>query len=185
MKELFRERDYTRVGYYQSILEAVGIPTHVRNRDLVTMTTEVPIPEFFPALCVVNDEDYARALEVLRAQVATENKEGEKPQTQDMPFEMRGIVLAGLVVIFGSILLFGVMSLLIYLPHLDAAVRVVKLPEWAVGLDRKGLGLGRDPGPPIIHLLVSGGMIVVGVFAIALATRCYFAARRRRTSGKE
>ena len=47
MKELFRERDSTRVGYYQSILEAEGIPTHVRNRDLVSMASDIPIPEFF------------------------------------------------------------------------------------------------------------------------------------------
>ena len=65
MKELFRERDYTRIGYCQSILEAEGIETHVRNRDLVGMMTEVPIPEFFPALCVMKDEDHPRALAVL------------------------------------------------------------------------------------------------------------------------
>lgn len=66
MKEIFRERDYTRVGFCQSILEDAGIPTHVRNKDLVGTLTEVPIPEFFPALCVVHDEDYDRAVDVLR-----------------------------------------------------------------------------------------------------------------------
>ena len=66
MKEIFRERDYTRVGYCQSILEDEGIATHVRNKDLVGTMSEVPIPEFFPALCVVNEEDYERAVEVLR-----------------------------------------------------------------------------------------------------------------------
>lgn len=67
MKELFRERDYTRVGYYQSILEAEGIETHVRNQNLATAgLAEIPIPEFFPALCVVNEEDYGKAMEILR-----------------------------------------------------------------------------------------------------------------------
>lgn len=70
MKELFRERDYTRIGYYQSVLEEAGIPTHVRNKDLVGLMTEVPIPEFFPALCVVHDEDHPRALQLLKDQVA-------------------------------------------------------------------------------------------------------------------
>lgn len=66
MKELFRERDYTRVGYFQSLLEAEGIPTFVRNENTVTFMTEVPIPEFYPALCVIRDEDYDRALQVLK-----------------------------------------------------------------------------------------------------------------------
>jgi hypothetical protein len=52
MKELYRERDYTMVGYYQSVLESEGIETYVRNKDLVAMTTEVPLPDMFPALCV-------------------------------------------------------------------------------------------------------------------------------------
>jgi hypothetical protein len=33
MKDLFREFDFTRVGYYQFILESQGIETFVRNRD--------------------------------------------------------------------------------------------------------------------------------------------------------
>lgn len=67
MKELFRERDYTKVGYFQSVLEDAGIPSIVRNKHL-TMSglTEIPIPEFFPALCVINDEDYDRAMELIR-----------------------------------------------------------------------------------------------------------------------
>lgn len=69
MKELFRERDYTRVGYFQTVLEAEGIPTFVRNENTVTFMTEIPIPEFYPALCVVNDEDYTPALEILRKHV--------------------------------------------------------------------------------------------------------------------
>lgn len=69
MKEIFRERDLTRVGYCQSILEGEGIPTVVRNETL-TGLTEFPIPDFFPALCVVNDEDYSRAIEVLRDRLA-------------------------------------------------------------------------------------------------------------------
>ena len=67
MKELFREHDFTQVSFYRSILETAGIPTFIRNETL-TMSglTEIPIPEFYPALCVVNDEDYERALSVLR-----------------------------------------------------------------------------------------------------------------------
>ncbi len=67
MKELFRERDITRVTYYQALLEEHGIPTMIRN-EFLTMSglTEIPIPEFFPALCVLNDEDYDRAVALIR-----------------------------------------------------------------------------------------------------------------------
>jgi hypothetical protein len=76
MKELFRERDYTKVGYFESVLEAEGIPTIVRNKHL-TMSglTEIPIPEFFPALCVMEDADYDRAMEIIRRHLK-ENAEG-------------------------------------------------------------------------------------------------------------
>jgi len=73
MKELFRERDFTKVGYFQSVLEAEGIATIVRNKHL-TMSglTEIPIPEFFPALCVMDEADYPRAVEIIRRRI-TEN----------------------------------------------------------------------------------------------------------------
>lgn len=76
MKELFRERDFTKVGYYQSILEVHGIATIVRNKHL-TMSglSEIPIPEFFPALCVMDDSDYGPAMDIIRNQI-TENAKG-------------------------------------------------------------------------------------------------------------
>ncbi len=95
MKELYRERDYSIVGYHQSILEAEGIPTIVRNRDLVGMTTEVPIPDMFPALCVVDDADYERALEIL--------KEAAPPEGGRQEYPMKPMFLVGVILIFGSI----------------------------------------------------------------------------------
>lgn len=76
MVELFRHRDLTTIGFYESILESEGIETHIRNKEL-TMSglTEIPIPEFYPALCVVHPEDAERALELLR-QRETENAVG-------------------------------------------------------------------------------------------------------------
>ena len=81
MKEIFRERDYTRVGFCQSILEEAGIATHVRNKDLVGTLTEIPIPEFFPALCVVNDEDYEKAVALLRERFEAD---AERAQQEDI-----------------------------------------------------------------------------------------------------
>lgn len=67
MKELFREQDITRVHYFKAVLEERGIPTMIRN-EYLTMSgiTEIPIPEFFPALCVMRDSDYPAAVEMIR-----------------------------------------------------------------------------------------------------------------------
>ena len=77
MKELFRERDFTRVGYFQSILESRGIPTLVRNENQ-PMTGLAEIPNALPALCVVNDEDYDRAIGILREHVSHDIVKSEK-----------------------------------------------------------------------------------------------------------
>ena len=66
MKELCRERDFSRMGYFQSLVEAAGIPTFMRNESL--SVTEISIPDFFPALCVVNDADYDQAMEIINHQ---------------------------------------------------------------------------------------------------------------------
>lgn len=70
MIELFRVRDFTVIGFYQSLLEAEGIPTFVRNENL--SSTEVSIPTFCPALCIMNEEDHPRALEILQAYASPE-----------------------------------------------------------------------------------------------------------------
>lgn len=65
MIELLRQRDLTKINYYQSLLEAAGIPTFIRNENLST-TEGVSIPDFFPALCILNDADEAAAVELMR-----------------------------------------------------------------------------------------------------------------------
>lgn len=75
MKEIYCDRDFTKVGYFQSILEEEGIPVMMRNRDLVTFVTEIPIPLFFPSLCVLHDEDYDRALSILQPLVDSSRNE--------------------------------------------------------------------------------------------------------------
>ncbi len=66
MTELFRERDLTKISYYQALLEAAGIPTFIRNENLST-SEGVSIPDFFPALCVLHEADEAAAVELIRA----------------------------------------------------------------------------------------------------------------------
>jgi hypothetical protein len=80
MKELFREQDFTRVAFFQGLVEAEGIPTLIRNQHLTgSGLTEIPIPEFFPALCVLHDDDYVRAVQIIRKHLVEQNTE---PQTE-------------------------------------------------------------------------------------------------------
>jgi hypothetical protein len=70
MKDLFREFDFTKVGYYQSMIESAGIKTFVRNRDLSGLAGESSImPDLWPTLCVVQDEDYDRAMKIIQDSV--------------------------------------------------------------------------------------------------------------------
>jgi len=65
MREVFVNQDHARVGFYRSILDEAGIPTFIRNENSNNSLTELPSPIFFPALCVVHDEDYDRAMQIL------------------------------------------------------------------------------------------------------------------------
>jgi Putative prokaryotic signal transducing protein len=64
MREVFVNQDHARVGFYKSVLEEAGIPNFVRN-EFANNITEMPSPLFFPALCVVHDEDYDEAMRIL------------------------------------------------------------------------------------------------------------------------
>jgi len=73
MKEVFRNADSAWVGLYQSILEAAEIPTFVYNLGTLQMPVAglavalFPLPIFFPALYVLDDDDYPEAMEILRS----------------------------------------------------------------------------------------------------------------------
>ncbi len=77
MREVFVHQDTARVGHYKSILDANGITSFIRNELSNNSLAEMPAGIFFPALCVVNDDDYERALELLRAV--------HKPEPNDAP----------------------------------------------------------------------------------------------------
>ncbi|MCP5537274.1 MAG: DUF2007 domain-containing protein [Akkermansiaceae bacterium] len=78
MKEIYRHKDHSTVAYYKSILESEGIPTMLRNEH-TTMAglSEIPIPEFYPNICVMNDEDYPRAWEIMKRTMETNSKDAE------------------------------------------------------------------------------------------------------------
>lgn len=64
MIEIYRSRDSATVGSLQGLLEAEGIRTYVRNDSVSRMMVE--IPEVYPALCVLDEEDVDRGVELVR-----------------------------------------------------------------------------------------------------------------------
>ena len=64
MREVFVNQDHARVGFYKSVLEEAGIPNFVRN-EMANNITDMPSPLFFPALCVLHNEDYDAAMRIL------------------------------------------------------------------------------------------------------------------------
>jgi hypothetical protein len=66
MTEVFVHADFTRVGHCKAILEEAGIPCFVRNENTQNLLAGLPDPMCHPALCVTNDSDAERALDLLR-----------------------------------------------------------------------------------------------------------------------
>lgn len=66
MKEIFRHQELIYMKQYADVLEQAGVPTMIRNDLTMSCLSEIPIPEFFPNLCV-NEEDAERAVEILNA----------------------------------------------------------------------------------------------------------------------
>ena len=66
MRKIYENFDYAKVGHYESILNAEGIPTHVKNLGASIGLGEIPFTQIYPELWVVNDSDYDRAIELLK-----------------------------------------------------------------------------------------------------------------------
>ena len=82
MKPVFCDREPARVGYFQSVLENAGILSFIRNQHTNTTMSEMPSGLFFPVLCVVNDDDFARAIDLIR-----EVRDGTPPGVPDWTCE--------------------------------------------------------------------------------------------------
>ncbi len=65
MKEIFSDPDYTRVGYFESVLKEAGIRCYIQNAYSHNLLTGIPSHLFFPKLCIIDDEDYQAALDLL------------------------------------------------------------------------------------------------------------------------
>jgi len=78
MIEVYRNRDYAIVGLIDGLLQSEGIATLLRNRNAVSMTTEIPIPVMFPNICVFNPDDAPRAREIIQAYFESSEADSEK-----------------------------------------------------------------------------------------------------------
>lgn len=65
MTEVYRSHDSATVGHLQSLLESEGIKTYFRNEHVAQ--TAIAIQEFTPALCILDEGDVARGVDVIRA----------------------------------------------------------------------------------------------------------------------
>jgi len=68
MKEIFSHADSMRIGHAKSILEAEGIACFIRNEvshNLIGGSLVGQLKLFDPVLCLADDDDYSRAMELL------------------------------------------------------------------------------------------------------------------------
>ncbi len=64
MKEVYTHMDGARVGLCKTQLEGAGIACYVRNEAGANLAA-LPIPTFYPTLCVVDDTEAERAKAIL------------------------------------------------------------------------------------------------------------------------
>ncbi len=73
MTEIYRSRDTVTAGVLQSLLESEGIKTYFRNEHV--STTIIAVPEVTPALCILNDADIDRGVELIRTYLESAQNE--------------------------------------------------------------------------------------------------------------
>ncbi|MES2921585.1 MAG: DUF2007 domain-containing protein [Verrucomicrobiota bacterium] len=63
MTEVYRNRDSAKIGHLQSLLESEGIRTYLRDE----YGASTAFPEVTPALCILEEADVERGVELIRA----------------------------------------------------------------------------------------------------------------------
>jgi hypothetical protein len=61
MIKVFENYELATVGQFQSVLEAEGIQTHLKNQFMSGALGEIPFVSAVPELWILNDEDFAAA----------------------------------------------------------------------------------------------------------------------------
>lgn len=76
MIKVFEDFDLSTVGRYQSVLEAAGIRTYLKNRFSSGALGELPFVEAVPQLWVVEEADLSRAQALIRKLEARNDLQG-------------------------------------------------------------------------------------------------------------
>jgi hypothetical protein len=77
MTEIFRNRDSATIGHLQSLLESEGIRTHLRDEH----GGNTAFPVVTPALCILDDADVERGVELIRAYIESSRASSNEEQT--------------------------------------------------------------------------------------------------------
>ena len=66
MIKVFEDLDLSRVGQFQSVLEAAGIPTMLKNQYVSGAFGDIPMGKASPQLWILEEGDLERATELIR-----------------------------------------------------------------------------------------------------------------------
>lgn len=80
MKEVFVHPDSARVGLCKSLLEEAGIACFIRNEHTSSVFAGMPVPLFYPALCIHDDADLHAALSIVESTQNIAEPEGNEWQ---------------------------------------------------------------------------------------------------------
>ncbi len=76
MIKVFEDFELARVGQFQSVLEAAGIRTLLKNQYMNSAMGEIPFVELLPELWILDDRDLARARELIAGLLARPSDTG-------------------------------------------------------------------------------------------------------------
>jgi len=74
MRQVYTSQDITQVGYYKSILDEAGIPSFIQNEN--SDNPAMAGAAFLPSLCVIEDNDYEKAIGILKSMPVTPSRTG-------------------------------------------------------------------------------------------------------------
>jgi hypothetical protein len=66
MKLLITDTDFTKIGFYKTILEQDGIPVFMKNEYASMAMGSLPFTDVWPELWIMDDDDYEKAKEILK-----------------------------------------------------------------------------------------------------------------------
>jgi len=66
MIKVFEDFELSKVGQFQSVLEAAGIRTHLKNQFTSSVLGEIPFVDAMPELWILEDDDLLKARRLIR-----------------------------------------------------------------------------------------------------------------------